>query len=276
MNFVEFSIDVGYANNFGHFADEIDGDKSWSLQSFYFKDEAIPCDTKSPLNFSMWLSWVVYAGPVFWLVLQQEYWEHILVHEFHGWKFVISWDVARLVCMEKSLKCSWQIDVGVQSADPFFRQCLSQLCLKSQVVFSMQKKLQTYHDHHDSWHIPQHHQQHQKHGKNMKKKQHHNQIHFRYQYKQNKEEEEEQQQFWWQFSQKATRTSSIFNQTQLLCPKESFLKILEDAVCSLDIVQEFLGLPLVAESEKFPPTDPGPGVILVSKCYWLDLGVSKN
>ena len=135
MNFLNFQSMLATPTILVILLMQMDGDKSWSLQSFFFKDEAIPCDTKSPLIFSMWLSWVVYVGPVFWLVLQQEYWEHIMVHEFHGWKFVISWDVARLVCMERSLKCSWQIDVGVQSADPFFRQCLSQFCLKLKLFF---------------------------------------------------------------------------------------------------------------------------------------------
>ena len=85
--FFEFSIDVGYALDMlvillmKLMAIRVD-----PLQRFFFKDEAIPCDTKRPLIFSMWLSWVVYVGHVFWLVLQQEYWEHIMVHEFHGCK----------------------------------------------------------------------------------------------------------------------------------------------------------------------------------------------
>lgn len=103
---------------------------------FFFKDEAIPCDTKSPLICSMWLSWVVYVGHVFWLVLQQEHWEHIMVHEFHGWKFVISWDSHKSCAWKDHWKgCRWQIDVGVQSADPFFRQCLSQFSLKLKLFF---------------------------------------------------------------------------------------------------------------------------------------------
>ena len=161
---------------------------------FFFKDEGIPCDTKSPLIFSMWLSWVIYVGPAFWLVLQQEYWEHILVHEFHGWKFVISWDVARLVCMERSLKCDrGKIDVGVQSADPDF-----QFCLKLKLFFLCRRRCK-----HTGPTIITYPSTSSKHGKNMKKNQHHNQIHFRYQYKQNKEEEEEQQQqqqWWWQWT----------------------------------------------------------------------------
>ena len=144
----------------------------------------------------------------------------------------------------------------------------------------MQKKLQTYHDHHNiSLNIINN-------IKNMVRKWKRNNTTIKFildiNTNQNKEEEEDeeeeeeeeeeqqQQQWWWQWTILATITSSIFNQTQLLCPKESFLKILEDAVCSLDIVQEFLGLPLVAESEKFPRFGSREG-----RFFSLQ-GVSKN
>ena len=156
----------------------------------------------------------------------------------------------------------------------FVSFCLSSVS-SLRLFFSMQKKLQTYHDHHNiSLNIINN-------IKNIVRKWKRNNTTIKFildiNTNQNKEEEDEeeeeeeqQQQWWWQWTILATITSSIFNQTQLLCPKESFLKILEDAVCSLDIVQEFLGLPLVAESEKFPRFGSREG-----RFFSLQ-GVSKN
>lgn len=124
--FFEFSIDVGYANNFGHFADEIDGDKSWSLQSFFSKMKRSLVIQKAH-----WFFRCGFLGLFMWVTSFDWFCSRNIEN--------ISWSMnsmdeslwflemlPQVVCMERSLKCSWQIDVGVQSADPsFVSVCLS-------------------------------------------------------------------------------------------------------------------------------------------------------
>lgn len=121
--FFEFSIDVGYvfSNNFGHFADEIDGDKSWSLQSFFSKMKRSLVIQKAHWFFRCgFLELFMWVTSFDWFCsrnIENISWSMNSMDESLWFLEMLP----QVVCMERSLKCSWQIDVGVQSADPFFR-----------------------------------------------------------------------------------------------------------------------------------------------------------